>query len=179
MRSRWTTEPRLRRWLLPGAAVSQYIGIDLHKAKSFVTRLDHRGLEAVKGGHCLTFHWRLPYPLVLWFASFAWNIPGRSITSPRTGNAQQRIFLDETDRRRFVTLLGREILQQHWRCSAYCLMNNHHHLLIETPEANLSRGMRRLNGSYTQWFNRRAPDTAPADLGNNVQSQAMTPHADL
>jgi len=40
-------------------------------------------------------------------------------------------------------------------CHAHCLMSNHYHLLIETPRANLSRGMQLLNGVYTQWFNRQ------------------------
>ena len=71
------------------------------------------------------------------------------------GNAQQPIFLDDTDRQHFLTLFGREILQQHWRCYAYCLMGNHYHLLVETSEPNLSRGMQRLNGSFTQRFNWR------------------------
>jgi len=42
-----------------------------------------------------------------------------------------------------------------WQVWAYCLMDNHYHLLVETPQANLSRGMRELNGVYTQAFNRR------------------------
>ncbi|MEK7817637.1 MAG: transposase, partial [Actinomycetota bacterium] len=42
-----------------------------------------------------------------------------------------------------------------WLCHAYCLMGNHYHLMIETPEGNLSQGMRQLNGVYTQAFNRR------------------------
>ena len=71
------------------------------------------------------------------------------------GNGRQAIFLDDTDRRLFLDLLGREVEQQQWRCYAYCLMDNHYHLLLETPEGNLSRGMRRLNGTYTQAFNRR------------------------
>lgn len=71
------------------------------------------------------------------------------------GNDQHNIFHDETDRQHFLTLFGREILQQGWRCYAYCLMGNHYHLLLETPEPNLSHGMRRLNGSYTQRFNWR------------------------
>ena len=41
-----------------------------------------------------------------------------------------------------------------WVIHAYCLMTNHYHLLIETPDANLSKGMRQLNGVYTQRFNR-------------------------
>ncbi len=71
------------------------------------------------------------------------------------GNGQQVIYIDDTDRSRFLELLGREVGQQHWRCYAYCLMDNHYHLLLETPEGNLSGGMRRLNGTYTQGFNRR------------------------
>jgi len=71
------------------------------------------------------------------------------------GNARRKIYKDDGDRQHFLTLLGREIDQQRWLCHAYCLMDNHYHLLIETPEANLARGMGRLNGVYTQWFNRR------------------------
>jgi REP element-mobilizing transposase RayT len=71
------------------------------------------------------------------------------------GNARQAIYHDDTDRRQFLDLLGHEVEQQQWRCYAYCLMDNHYHLLIETPEGHLSRGMRRLNGTYTQAFNRR------------------------
>ena len=41
-----------------------------------------------------------------------------------------------------------------WICHAYCQMRHHYHLLIETPDANLSKGMRQLNGVYTQRFNR-------------------------
>ena len=41
-----------------------------------------------------------------------------------------------------------------WLCHGYCLMDNHYHLLVETPQPNLSRGMRQLNGVYTQRFNR-------------------------
>ncbi len=71
------------------------------------------------------------------------------------GNAQAAIYRDDDDRQMFLDLLGREIHQQGWLCYAYCLMDNHYHLLIETPEPNLSKGMRRLNQVYTQTFNRR------------------------
>lgn len=71
------------------------------------------------------------------------------------GNARAKIFLDNTDRKTFLEFLGKEIHQQGWLCYAYCLMDNHYHLLIETPQTNLSMGMRRLNGVYTQTFNRR------------------------
>jgi len=42
-----------------------------------------------------------------------------------------------------------------WRCHAYCQMTNHDHLVVETPDGNLSKGMRQLNGVYTQHVNRR------------------------
>lgn len=71
------------------------------------------------------------------------------------GNARQAIYADDQDRAHFLDLLAREIVQQRWRCYAYCLMDNHYHVLLETPEPTLSQGMRRLNGRYTQSFNRR------------------------
>ncbi|GJL67179.1 MAG: transposase [Nitrospirales bacterium] len=81
------------------------------------------------------------------------------------GYAQQNIYFDDQDRRRFLDLLGCEVSQQHWRCYAYCLMNNHYHLVLETPERNLSRGMRRLNSLYTQTFNRRHQQAGPVLQG--------------
>ena len=87
-------------------------------------------------------------PLRLEFAGALYHVTAR-------GNARADIFLDDDDRRQFLELLGAEIAQQGWRLYAYCLMGNHYHLLIETPEPNLGRGMRRLNQVYTQRFNRR------------------------
>ena len=57
------------------------------------------------------------------------------------GNNQQTIFHDETDRQHFLKLFGHETLHQRCRCHAYCLMGNHNHLLLETPEPNPSRGI--------------------------------------
>jgi REP element-mobilizing transposase RayT len=71
------------------------------------------------------------------------------------GNAGQEIFLDDEDREAFLETLGTVVVRFHWIVHAYCLMTNHYHLLVETPEANLSRGMRQLNGVTTQAFNRR------------------------
>ena len=81
--------------------------------------------------------------------------PGGLYHVTARGNAGLEIYMDESDRETFLDLLGREIEQQGWRCFAFCLMDNHYHLLLQTPEANLSCGMRRLNGVYTQRFNRR------------------------
>jgi putative transposase len=71
------------------------------------------------------------------------------------GNGKQWIFLDDQDRQTYLFLLRQEIKRRKWRCLAYCLMNNHVHLLIETPEANLGRGIQRLHGAYAQIFNER------------------------
>lgn len=71
------------------------------------------------------------------------------------GNARQDIFLDGTDRRAFVENLGRVTQRFDWQVWAWCLMGNHYHLLIETRQPTLSRGMREVNGVYTQAFNRR------------------------
>jgi len=71
------------------------------------------------------------------------------------GNTRESIFLDDKDRARFLVVLSDAVKRYGWICHAYCLMSNHYHLLIETPDANLSRGMQFLNGVYTQWFNRR------------------------
>ena len=83
------------------------------------------------------------------------EFPGGVYHITSRGNGQQEIFLTEADRELFLDLLGQAIDRFQWLCHAYCLMANHYHLLIETPEANLSRGMRHLNGVYTQRFNRQ------------------------
>ncbi|WP_236015107.1 transposase [Geomonas anaerohicana] len=70
------------------------------------------------------------------------------------GNARADIFLEDADRRTVLKTLASVVLRYNWICHAYCLMGNHYHLIIETPEANLSQGMRQLNGTYTQTFNK-------------------------
>jgi REP element-mobilizing transposase RayT len=71
------------------------------------------------------------------------------------GNERKRIFQDDTDRELFLNTLSRVNERFNWICHAYCLMANHYHLVIETPDGNLSKGMRQLNGVYTQAYNRR------------------------
>jgi putative transposase len=71
------------------------------------------------------------------------------------GNARKKIYNDDHDRENFLGVIGIVIKRYNWLCHAYCLMDNHYHLLIETPDANLSIGMRQLNGVYTQLYNRR------------------------
>lgn len=87
-------------------------------------------------------------PLRLEFPGALYHITAR-------GDRQEPIFDDDEDRLAFIDLLGKEVAQQGWLLYAFCLMGNHYHLLLETPEPNLVRGMRRLNGVYTQRYNRR------------------------
>jgi putative transposase len=70
------------------------------------------------------------------------------------GNDRKAIYKDDEDRTAFLDILA-ETNKRYWLCHAYCLMNNHYHLVIETPDGNLSRGMRQLNGVYTQAYNRQ------------------------
>ena len=81
--------------------------------------------------------------------------PGALYHVTSRGDRQEAIFDDDRDRRAFLSVLGEVVSRFHWRCHAYCLMGNHYHLMIETPEANLTKGMRHLNGVFTQWSNRR------------------------
>ncbi len=85
-------------------------------------------------------------PLRIEYAGALYHVMSR-------GNRRQTIFENDDDRRTFLRILSRVIRSHDWICHAYCLMGNHYHLLIETLEPNLSRGMRDLNSEYTQKFN--------------------------
>jgi len=87
-------------------------------------------------------------PLRLEFDGALYHVTSR-------GNAREDIFDDDIDRKAFLEILAKVVSRFNWLCHAYCLMNNHYHLVIETPDANLSKGMRQLNGVYTQVYNRR------------------------
>jgi len=87
-------------------------------------------------------------PLRLEFPGAVYHVTSR-------GNARQAIFLDKDDRESFLGVLSSVVARFNWLCHAYCLMENHYHLMVETMEGNLSWGMRQLNGVYTQVFNRR------------------------
>lgn len=87
-------------------------------------------------------------PLRLEFAGAIYHVTAR-------GNRKEAIYLDDADRAGYLELVGEVSRRCNWLLHAYCLMTNHYHLVIETPDANLSRGMRQINGVYTQRFNRR------------------------
>ena len=79
--------------------------------------------------------------------------PGSLYHVMSRGNAKQDIFLDDCDRLDFIEKLVEVIGEYTWACYAYCLMDTHYHLLIETPQANLSDGMHELNSYYCKRFN--------------------------
>jgi REP-associated tyrosine transposase len=81
--------------------------------------------------------------------------PGALYHVTSRGDRQEAIFDGDRDRTAFLSVLSEVVSRFRWRCHAYCLMGNHYHLMIETPEANLTKGMRHLNGVFTQWSNRR------------------------
>ncbi len=81
--------------------------------------------------------------------------PGALYHVTARGNARMDIFLDDADRMGFLEVYAQVSQRFNWISHAYCLMGNHYHFVLETPEANLSQGMRQLNGVYTQRFNRR------------------------
>lgn len=87
-------------------------------------------------------------PLRLEFPGAIYHITSR-------GNARLPIFEDDQDRQRFLFILQEVVKRFNWLCHAYCLMDNHYHLVVETVDGNLSQGMRHFNGVYTQDFNRR------------------------
>lgn len=87
-------------------------------------------------------------PLRIEFAGALYHVTAR-------GNRREPIFLSDSDRFAFHSLLGEVCDRFNWSVYAWCQMGNHYHLLLETPDGNLSAGMRQLNGVYTQRFNGR------------------------
>jgi len=87
-------------------------------------------------------------PLRIEFNDAVYHITAR-------GNARQAIFLSGEDFTDFLGILSHVVKRYHFLLHAYCLMDNHYHLLIETPEGNLQKGMRQLNGIYAQHFNKK------------------------
>ncbi len=83
------------------------------------------------------------------------EFPGALYHVTTRGDRREAIFEDNADRKAFLAILEEAVTRFDWLCHAYCLMNNHYHLVVETPDGNLSRGMRQLNGMFTQASNRR------------------------
>ena len=87
-------------------------------------------------------------PLRLEYPGAIWHVTSR-------GNERREIVRDDHDRHKFLELLAHVIDERRWRLHAWVMMSNHYHLLIETPEIGLSRGVKWLNREYVQYFNWR------------------------
>src|SRR5688572_1974613 len=87
-------------------------------------------------------------PLRLEFPGAIWHVTSR-------GNERRDIVRDDLDRRRFVAFLGRVVHDHNWILHAWVLMTNHYHLLVETPDCGLSRGVKWLNQRVAETFNER------------------------
>ena len=79
--------------------------------------------------------------------------PGAFYHITSRGNEQKEIFKSKRDREKFLLYLESATERYRAAIHAYCLMNNHYHLLMETPRGNLSEIMRHINGAYTTYFN--------------------------
>ncbi len=71
------------------------------------------------------------------------------------GNESKEIFKDNHDREKFLDYLKQQVMKYGVTVHSYCLMNNHYHLIIETPEGNLSKAMQFLQTSYSVYYNNR------------------------
>ena len=87
-------------------------------------------------------------PLRIEHEGALWHITSR-------GNEQKDIFRDDEDRRKFLALVEEAAERFHWIVHVYTLMDNHYHMMFETPEKTLSRGMQRVNGDYARYFNKK------------------------
>jgi putative transposase len=83
------------------------------------------------------------------------EFPGARYHVTARGNEQKAIVRDDLDREDWVVTFGLVCARFGWRCLEWCLMDNHFHAVLETPKANLARGMQQLNGRYAQRFNQR------------------------
>jgi REP element-mobilizing transposase RayT len=84
------------------------------------------------------------------------EFPGAIYYITARGNERRAIFRDDEDRGLFLATLGEAVEEYGLRLNAFCLMPNHYHLLLETPRANLSRGVGWIQTTYTIRFNRRS-----------------------
>ena len=92
--------------------------------------------------------YRMPRKLRLEYAGAICHVMNR-------GDRKEEVFRDDQDRQRFLATLGEVCQKTDWQVHAYCLMGNHFHLVVETPQPNLVAGMKWLLGTYTSRFNRR------------------------
>jgi putative transposase len=90
----------------------------------------------------------MPRQLRLEYAGAIYHVMNR-------GDRREVIVRDRRDRERFLSTLGEACAKTGWQVHAFCLMSNHFHLVVETPQPNLVNGMSWLLGTYSSRFNRR------------------------
>jgi REP element-mobilizing transposase RayT len=83
------------------------------------------------------------------------DFPGAIHHVMSRGDRRENIYLDDVDRQDFLKTLAEACQKTDWQVHAYCLMRNHFHLVVETPDANLADGMHWLLSAYTIRLNRR------------------------
>lgn len=87
-------------------------------------------------------------PLRLEYSGALYHVTSR-------GDRRGAIYRDDSDRTAWLSVLAEACSRYNFVVHAYCQMTNHYHLLVETIDGGLGRGMRQLNGAYSQYFNRR------------------------
>ena len=87
-------------------------------------------------------------PLRIEYAGALYHVTSR-------GDRRENIYHDDEDRLIWLEIFSQVCSRYNWRCHAWCQMDNHYHILVETAEGNLSKGMRQLNGVFTQKSNRK------------------------
>lgn len=93
------------------------------------------------------------------------EFPGACYHVTSKGTKERMVFMDWDDRGVFLNVVDGVVHRFGWLLHSYVLMDDHYHLVVEVPEANLSKGMRQLNGVYTQHFNRRHEEEGPIFQG--------------
>ncbi len=91
--------------------------------------------------------------------------PGAIYHASNRGDRREAIFRDEADRERFLSTLAEACAKTEWQVHAYCLMSNHFHLVLETPQANLVAGTQPVNSE--QRMNPWVDTLAGRDLAEN------------
>jgi putative transposase len=101
--------------------------------------------------------------------------PGMTYHVTSNAVADARLVRDDGDRQRFLVQLQTVAEGLGWSCLAVCLLDTHYHLLVTISEANLARGMQRLNGSYAQFFNRKYGRKGHLFGGRYYGGKVLTP----
>ncbi|MBW1744137.1 MAG: transposase [Deltaproteobacteria bacterium] len=89
------------------------------------------------------------------------NVPDGTYHVTSRGLERRSIVSDDLDRQQWTDLLGRVASRRNWRLYAWALLNNHYHLFLRVPHADLSQGMHDLNSAYVSVYNRRHQRCGP------------------